>query len=57
MACSSTIFINGVFVLDERIRNNSIVKLHRPSMITAFEPTSKRGGVAVRPQAMAPAWW
>ena len=45
-SCSSTIFLNGVFVVDEWIRNYSIVKLHCQSMMATSETASARGGVA-----------
>jgi len=53
MACSSTIFINGVFALDERIRNYSIIILLGQSTMAVPETTPALPAVAGRPQAVA----
>ena len=56
ISCSSTIFLNGVFAMDERIRSYRITKLSYQSSMAGLNRVDARGVVADRPQAMAAAW-
>ena len=46
MSCISTTFIKEVFVVDERIRKYSIVRLHCQSTMAMPEPAPVRNVVA-----------
>ena len=56
MACSSTIFVIGVFTMDEWIRSYMGLKWRCQSSIATTEPAPVRSAVADQPQAMAAVW-